>query len=96
MKLLLDTDNAHLPLPPVERTQLPDIVAALGEVHPDRRGDAIGESWLAYAGDRGVAKSIRSWWRKERNASRVLGRMPEPGSLTEAQLAKAKISGKEA
>ncbi len=47
MQLLLDQDNAHLPLPPVERTQLPDIVAALGEVHPDRRGDAIGEAGLA-------------------------------------------------
>ena len=91
MKLLLDTDNAHLPLPPVGRTQLPDIVAALGEVHPDRRGDAIGEAWLAHNGERDIAKSLRSWWRKERNACRASSRFPDPGSLTEAQLAKAKI-----
>ena len=91
MQLLLDQDNAHLPLPPVGRTQLPDIVAALGEVHPDRRGDAIGEAWLAHSGERDIAKSLRSWWRKERNASRATSRFPDPGSLTEAQLAKAKI-----
>ena len=91
MQLLLDQDNAHLPLPPVGRAQLPDIVAALGEVHPDRRGDAIGEAWLAYNGERDIAKSLRSWWRAERNTCRVSNRFPDPGSLTEAQLAKAKI-----
>ena len=95
MQLLLDQDNAHLPLPPVGRLQLPEIVSALGEVHPSRRGDAIGEAWLAHSGDRDIAKSIRSWWRRERNVFRGSGGFRDSGSLTESQLAKAKIPSRE-
>lgn len=91
MQLLLDQDNAHLPLPLIGRTQLPDVVSALYEVHPDRRGDAIGEMWLAHKAELDVAKSLRSWWRRERNTSRVLNRHAEPGSLPESVLAKASI-----
>ena len=91
MKLLLEIDSIPLPLPPVERTQLPGIVAALGEVHPSNHGDAIGEAWLAYSGDRDVASSLRSWWRKERGLIRQASKMPNPHYLHDDQLPGARM-----
>tara|TARA_R100000664_G_scaffold12893_1_gene20682 strand:- start:10928 stop:11221 length:294 start_codon:yes stop_codon:yes gene_type:complete len=85
LNIHIEADGYMLPLPPVENTEIAEIIEFIGNLPSDRRSDAIGQTWLYSNDDCDIASELRRWWRKEkRTIAKLTASRVDPSEIPDS------------